>query len=984
MVKMFSIYLWLVLSAMSKLNVHMVSHTHDDTGWLKTVDEYASGSNETIQGVCTNCLIDSVILYLGLNPERKFTYVEQAFFQRWWRQSSDEQKDEARRLVHDGQLQFVNGGWCMHDEAATHYMDMIDQTTLGHRFLMEEFDYVPHVGWQIDPFGHSATQAALLSSEAGLIGLFFGRIDYQDIDKRRKNKSCEFVWDASPSLGSRSKVFAGLTGEYGGNYGPPSGFNWNGGDDPVVDDEMLFSYNVESRVEDFVNQALNLQKMTRGEHVMFTMGSDFNYRNAYRWFTNIDKIIRHVNLDGRVRAFYSTPNEYLLAKLLENSTYPVKDDDFFPYADDDDHFWTGYFTSRPALKRYVRDTSGFLQTVKQLNALNDQSSERHHDVERLKEAMGVVQHHDGVSGTEKQHVAFDYAMRMSIGREGVRDLYTKSLEALTGINALEWCPLRNESLCSVTQDTVEKSVMVVAWNPTAQNQTEVLEIPITETKGVSVLNATDEAVKFNIVPSTKTMGQYSENKNAAPYTLMFEATSPPLGFSTYRILINSSGTEHLAKQIPAADDDLYIQNDYLKVTFCNDTGRMCKVTNRKSNIEIDIKQDYFWYKSSEGTPKNNQKSGAYIFRPNSSDAIQVTKTKPTNNRILTEVVQEMRQQFGDWVSQSVKLYENANYFDIEFQVGPVPIKDNFGKEVITRFTTSIKNKGTSYTDSNGREMQKRVYNYRPTWDLKVTSEVAGNYYPVDTAIYIKDDDAQLTILTDRAMGGTGSLKTEGVMELMLHRRLLKDDSRGVGEPLNETESTIPYWNCGNLCGHSMGKGLVIRGTLRVSLESPPTAASKWRPLMDKMYLPMQLAFGAVPAESRSRVLRRALPLSKSFLATDALPSNLQILTMERTREHEILLRIGHQFGLREDVTLSDPATVDLEKLVAWDTNFTVEEMSLTANQDKASLDRKQNWNVPTDEPLKGTHWWQNKKAYKKTVFTLGPLEIKTFLLHFDH
>jgi hypothetical protein len=29
--------------------------------------------------------------------------------------------------------------------------------------------------------------------------------------------------------------------------------------------------------------------------------------------------------------------------------------------------------------------------------------------------MGVVQHHDGVSGTEKQEVAFDYAQRLSFG-----------------------------------------------------------------------------------------------------------------------------------------------------------------------------------------------------------------------------------------------------------------------------------------------------------------------------------------------------------------------------------------------------------------------------------------------------------------------------------------------------------------------------------------------------------------------------------------
>ena len=31
-----------------KLTVHMVHHTHDDVGWLKTVDEYYSGVNNNI------------------------------------------------------------------------------------------------------------------------------------------------------------------------------------------------------------------------------------------------------------------------------------------------------------------------------------------------------------------------------------------------------------------------------------------------------------------------------------------------------------------------------------------------------------------------------------------------------------------------------------------------------------------------------------------------------------------------------------------------------------------------------------------------------------------------------------------------------------------------------------------------------------------------------------------------------------------------
>lgn len=53
----------------------------------------------------------------------------------------------------------------MHDEASPHYIDLIDQTTLGHQFIMKEFGQIPRVGWQIDPFGHSAVQAYLLGAE---------------------------------------------------------------------------------------------------------------------------------------------------------------------------------------------------------------------------------------------------------------------------------------------------------------------------------------------------------------------------------------------------------------------------------------------------------------------------------------------------------------------------------------------------------------------------------------------------------------------------------------------------------------------------------------------------------------------------------------------------------------------------------------------------------------------------------------------------
>ncbi|KAK8968279.1 hypothetical protein KSP40_PGU002058 [Platanthera guangdongensis] len=52
----------------------------------------------------------------------------------------------------------------MHDEAAPRYIDMIDQTTLGHLFIKKVFGQTRRIGRQIDPFGHSAVQAYRLSA----------------------------------------------------------------------------------------------------------------------------------------------------------------------------------------------------------------------------------------------------------------------------------------------------------------------------------------------------------------------------------------------------------------------------------------------------------------------------------------------------------------------------------------------------------------------------------------------------------------------------------------------------------------------------------------------------------------------------------------------------------------------------------------------------------------------------------------------------
>jgi hypothetical protein len=50
------------------------------------------------------------------NPARKFVYVEQAYFQRWWSEQTEAKKQDVRGLVANGQLEFINGGWVSRGE----------------------------------------------------------------------------------------------------------------------------------------------------------------------------------------------------------------------------------------------------------------------------------------------------------------------------------------------------------------------------------------------------------------------------------------------------------------------------------------------------------------------------------------------------------------------------------------------------------------------------------------------------------------------------------------------------------------------------------------------------------------------------------------------------------------------------------------------------------------------------------------------------
>ena len=203
----------------------------------------------------------------------------------------------------------------MNDEAVTHYSSIIDNMETGLNWLGDTLGEcaVPTIAWQIDPFGHSKEQARLFA-EMGFEGLFFARIDYRDKEAAKAAQTLQMWWEGGKPDDPESTIF---TGVFDKHYSNPDGFCFDiiCEDEPINDDPRLEEFNVDRRMAEFESYVLDhLRYYKDQEHIMFTMGDDFQYQNARMNYKNIDKIIKHMNAkteETGIHLLYSTPDCYL-------------------------------------------------------------------------------------------------------------------------------------------------------------------------------------------------------------------------------------------------------------------------------------------------------------------------------------------------------------------------------------------------------------------------------------------------------------------------------------------------------------------------------------------------------------------------------------------------------------------------------------------------------------------------------------------------
>jgi len=266
--------------------------------------------------------------------------------------------------------------------------------------------------------------------------------------------------------------------------------------------------------------------------------------------------------------------------------------------------------------------------------------------------------------------------------------------------------------------------------------------------------------------------------------------------------------------------------------------------------------------------------------------VPVINGLPQSSRVITgPYVQEMQQLYRDHYGKTTRLYSepskksDLNFIEMLYSIGPL----DKGRELVTRFSTDFETNDHFYTDSNGLEMQTRIRD--PTRD----EPIAANYYPSASCSFLRDttQPLQMMLLHDRTHG-VGSILS-GEIEVMLHRRCVKDDGYGVGEVLNENDHIEPLFY------------MVFDDAINSSVAHHRLALHQHFPLTPLFDLTKS------PQDWTSKYITQDTALKGKV------PPNLHILSL-KAYEKQLYLRLQHMFEANEHPTWSQPITIDVNTL----------------------------------------------------------------------
>jgi hypothetical protein len=771
-----------------------------------------------------------VLRELPGREHRRFVWSEVSFFNRWYESLGKQEKETFKKLVHGGQIEFVNGGWVQNDEANPDPTAMVNQMATGHEYLLKNFGVSPRIAWQIDPFGHSAVTPSLW----GLMGfeaLVINRIHHALKDTFKGKQQMEFLWRGS-EVGQHVDMFTHVLHTH---YSAPPGFDWEEGAlgvDPST---------VQNRARDLSNILRQRMSSYKSGHLLVPFGDDFKFKAADRQFANMDRLIEHINQNTdqyRMKIRYSTLSEYFEAVSRANVRFPLLQGDFFPYADNEDSYWSGYYTTRPLLKQKSRKLNHIVRAAEQLVVLVRSSPHSNLDttqsdlpleywenkfkeVERARMETALFLHHDAITGTSRSNVVQDYQQRMDNAAEQLLSIMARMMEHVLTKEPNPAPSLTQDKIIFAAPDSGQQSPLyhpIVYYNSLSWTRREVVSVRVS-TRAVKIQDADGKDVPCQVDPFFKDLGTGEISPASNEFKVHFIVSIPPLGATTYFVVISSGGATESdtvshsiatvymhgglrgrqpdTKSRYVKFEDLggdrsahFIENSFLKVYFSGDVGLLEAVEEkkRKPGEKIGIDMRFGRYQTS--------RSGAYLFRPQGRveywpadpNAVVRVVRGPIVSTILTRFrsYDVITQIFGGINEESAEI---ANHIAMKSWVS---IEAN--QELVATFLHGTRpGQGAEWKTEENEFWTNSGLSFirRRTRQGVVAS---ANFFPMVLGARMRSESLgrTVTFISGHSMA-VGQVEP-GIMEFMMHRSLAQDDGRGLAEAVNDNSRVeIPLW-----------------------------------------------------------------------------------------------------------------------------------------------------------------------------------------------
>ncbi|KAG5682694.1 hypothetical protein PVAND_012029 [Polypedilum vanderplanki] len=592
--------------------------------------------------------------------------------------------------------------------------------------------------------------------------------------------------------------------------------------------------NIESNANQLVQQYSKTASLFPHNVALVLLGGDFTYSRDAEFdqqYSGYKKLIDYVNLHSKTKyngatLQFGTPHDYFNEiKKRQGHNFPSLVGDFFPYSDIFSSgvpaYWTGYFTTRPYYKFMSRKLEHNLRnaeilftialnTARQQSKINEIFFKRmEKDYEKIVEArrnLGLFQHHDAITGTSKLKVMTDYLNRLKKSINDVIKIHEATIKFLLKTDESNFVIINIDH-----PDTDKKMIIdiktgdekkIVLFNSLAQDRFEMVPILANDPHVIVKDNENNEMkYQINVV--------FDSTKNFEISSEVFEVNIlvkiPAMSLISLHLSHDQQKNIDKCVKITCRkclyneffntselSGSIEIENSEVKLIFNELTGFLKSLKHAEYDDLTKLEINFGGYKSGMST------SGSYLFKPDmmhpehNNIFIEQPETKIyVSKGELSSDVTVIR---GPLLLHTIRIFHTQTYLDnaialdniIDFE-GKDKNKD---VEMFIRINTNIendkndKNETEFFTDLNGFQWQPR----RKTKKLNIE----GNYYPITSSIFIQDEIARISLLTTHAQGATSFKK--GEIEVMLDRRILYDDGRGMGEGvLDSVKMNHKFW-----------------------------------------------------------------------------------------------------------------------------------------------------------------------------------------------